>query len=234
MPGKGGKGKWLALSSSAAGIAQVLPPSIHTTKVFDIMDNNKAHICNTWIYAQVDSVSRAKDLTPSSVQHMSDGADVVPSQVEATKILDDMAPIMRGDPRGHAFVNTGTHSMDAGSALAAFVVARYSNKGDIIWDLCKARPLLSLPMAVVGQERNYVCVTGNRGGPKAYDQMVNHMYNMQFLLNECSTGPNAVYDGHWDTDANVFNKLSVRPSILFLCSCVSLYHHAPLHHIHCI
>ena len=57
-------------------------------------------------------------------------------------------------------------------------------------------------MAALAMGRNYVCVSG---AAPLYDEMVDNMENICFLLGGCAS----VYDGRWDSNENTYHKLPV-------------------------
>lgn len=90
---------------------------------------------------------------------------------------------MRGQATGYAFTSPVSSYVDAGAALAAFVIARFSKVGDTVWDLCSKRPLLALPMAVVGTNRFYVVIAAEAAD---YTLMVDIMLSVNFLVQDCN------------------------------------------------
>ena len=140
---------------------------------------------NTFIFAHVEdeSLRLEADLAKAILN--------TPPLRGIQRVLADMIDFVQGKALGNAFNSLLAGPVDEDMALAALVVARFSQAGGVVWDLCKQRPLKALPMACVVMGRKYVCIGG---GPPHYDKMVDIMQTVTYLKDDCKR----LYDGRWE------------------------------------
>jgi hypothetical protein len=202
---------WQALSQVVQDGVPALPPTVHTGFVQD--KKKKDHLSNTWVFAHVADTSRAKVWTKTPDAHLhpiSSSNKISNADQQTDQILENLGTIMQGDREGHAFVSMGSSSIDVGPSLAALVVERYTRGTDTVWDLCGARPLLSLPMALLSAGRMYVGVIGP--DEARFAKMVSDMYDINYLKHNCSP----LFDGPWHiSNGGCFSKHTV---LTFPCS----------------
>jgi hypothetical protein len=117
-------------------------------------------------------------------------------------VLAQMGPLVTGDSQGHAFYSPVVTHGDAGLALAAFVLARYSDEGSTVWDLCSERPLMAFPAAAITMNRNYVCLSAPY---PVYDKMADILVNVSYLNGECDL----LGGDTWRTEGPLSNQLTV-------------------------
>ena len=120
-----------------------LPPVVHAGPR---MDKKGMRVENTYIWSHVEDASQRKNRMHKYVNPRDYEK---PFMKDTFKVLKDMSALVTGTPIGNAFVSKNINYNDPGIALAALVVAIYSSPGSTIWDLCKERPLMALPMAAV-------------------------------------------------------------------------------------
>jgi hypothetical protein len=201
--------EWLVLSQSVQSGVPSLPPTVYTGYITTA--KGKDRVSNTWIFAWVDSVSRAKQYckTPEDRRTAFKSAkDTTLADDITEKLLVSLTPLMVGDRAGHSFVGQEDTTIDEGPSLASLLVERYTNPCETVWDLCKNRPLISLPMAAMVAERYYVAVAGP--GITPYQKMVKCMQDVNFLKDNCDV----LYDGKWAACEGNYHRTPV--SILSL------------------
>ena len=190
---------WLALQGATSRGVPGMAPLVHTNT--QKQPGSEADMVeNTWIFNRInDEAGRQAWSLPSPLDQKPATLDRLR---DARRVLTYMTPLIEGSPLGHSFCTTSDAPTCKGIALAQLVVSRFSREGTTIWDLCKTRPLQALPMAALAMGRNYVCVSG---AAPLYDEMVDNMENISFLLGGCAS----IFDGRWDSNENTNHKLSV-------------------------
>lgn len=196
---------WSILNASVYGCVQPLPPTVHTGR---LMYSSSMSANTTWMFAHVDDETQRAGYHLAKMErereHQKGGFNT-----DLFNLLEHLSHIITGDFVGYAF-NSGVPTVgDQGMALAALLVARYTNKDDNVWDVRTTRhQLLCLPMATVGWGRNYVTVAEQSG--TQYETVVETMENITYLVDDCVL----LYDRQWMTTPGESSKLAVQLSLV--------------------